>query len=158
MTIRTIKIPYSCSDLNYWAEYAQLNREQASITRFAFNRYQEGLKEKDIRVLLKSLNNISKDTWFQQSAIRAAAAMYESCVKRKQTTVVFGKNAFNQYKEGTITKQELKEQRTFGISSIGEAPQKGNRKFKFVSINEIQFKPQVRSKYKLSIIQNIFRK
>ena len=151
MTIRTIKIPYSCSDLNYWAEYAQLNREQASITRFAFNRYQEGLKEKDIRVLLKSLNNISKDTWFQQSAIRAAAAMYESCVKRKQTTVVFGKNAFNQYKEGTITKQELKEQRTFGISSIGEAPQKGNRKFKFVSINEIQFKPQVRSKYKLSI-------
>ena len=151
MTIRTIKIPYSCSDLNYWAEYAQLNREQANITRFAFNRFQEGLKEKDIRVLLKNLNHICKDTWFQQSAIRAAAAMYESCVSRKQSKVVFGKNAFLQYKEGKISKTELKNQRTFGISSIGEAPNKGNRKFNFVSIDEIIFKPQVKAKYKLQI-------
>ena len=151
MTIRTIKIPYFCSDDQYWAEYAQLNREQANITRFAFNRFQEGLKEKDIRVLLKNLNHITQDTWFQQSAIRAAAAMYESCVKRKQTKVQFGKNAFLQYKEGKISKTELKDRRTFGISSIGEAPQKGNRKFNFVSLNEVQFKPQVKTKYKLQI-------
>ena len=151
MTIRTIKIPYSCSDLNYWAEYAQLNREQANITRFAFNRFQEGLNEKAIRALLKNLNNITQDTWFQQSAIRAAAAMYESCVKRKQTKVQFGKNAFKQHKEGKINKQELKDQRTFGISSIGEASRKGNRKFDFVSLYEIIFKPQVKTKYKLTI-------
>ena len=151
MTIRTIKIPYSCSDLNYWAEYAQLNREQANITRFAFNRFKEGLKEKDIRLLLKSLNNITQDTWFQQSAIRAASDLYDACVKRKQTKVQFGKNSFSDYKNNKITKKDLQEVRTFGISSIGEAPQKGNRKFNFVSLTEIQFKPQVKTKYKLSI-------
>ena len=151
MTIRTIKIPYSCSDLNYWAEYAQINREQANITRFAFNRVKDGLSLKSIRVLLKSLNNITQDTWFQQSAIQSAEWMYKSSLTKKNTKVIFGKNALIDYKNNKITKQELKDQRTFGISSIGEAPQKGNRKFNFVSLTEIVFKPQVRSKYKLQI-------
>ena len=151
MTIRTIKIPYSCSDEQFWAEYTQINREQANITRFAFNRYREGLKEKDIRSLLKNLNHISKDTWFQQSAIRAAAAIHESALKRKQSKVVFGKNAFDLYKDSKITKQELQEARTFGISSIGEAPQKGNRKFNFVSLCEIIFKPRKGTAFSLVI-------
>ena len=150
-TIRTIKIPYSCSNTRYWAEYAQLNQEQANITRFAFNRFQEGLKEKEIRLLLKNLNHITQDTWFQQSAIRAAGALWESCTKRNQSTVVFGKNAFQLYKENKISKQELKEARTFGISSIGEAPQKGNRKFSFPSLKEVQFKPQKGTKFLLEI-------
>ena len=151
MTIRAIKIPYSCSDERFWAEYAQINREQANITRFSFNRFQEGLKEKDIRVLLKSLNNITQDTWFQQSAIRAASAMYESCVKRKQTKIVFSKNSFIDYKDSKITKQELKEARTFGICSIGDMQNKGNRKFKFTSQSEIVFKPQKGISFSLNI-------
>ena len=151
MTIRTIKIPYSCSDEQFWAEYTQINREQANITRFAFNRYQEGLKEKDIRALLKNLNHVCKDTWFQQSAIRAAAAMYESAVKRKQTKIVFGKASFSLYKESKITKQCLKDQRTFGIFSIGEVQYKGNRKFKFLSQKEVNFNPRRGSSFSLSI-------
>src|SRR5574343_1637635 len=153
-TIRTIKIPYSCSDLKYWAEYAQINSEQANIIRFAFNRFNEGLKEKEIRALLKNLNHIPQDTWFQQSAIRAAGALWESTSKRNQntkSTVIFGKNAFKQYKENKITKEELKEARTFGISSIGEAPQKGNRKFSFPSLQQVVFKPQKGTKFLLRI-------
>jgi transposase len=151
MPIRTIKIPYSCSNSKYWAEYAQLNQEQANIIRFAFNRFQAGLKEKEIRLLLKNLKHITLDTWFQQSAIRAAGALWESTTKRNQSTVVFGKNAFQLYKENKITKQELKEARTFGISSIGEAPQKGNRKFSFVSLNEVQFKIRKGEAFSLEI-------
>ena len=89
-TVRTIKIPYSCSDSKYWAEYAQLNREQANITRFAFNRVKEGLSLKTIRVLLKSLNNITQDTWFQQSAIQSAESIHNSANTRKQSKVIFG--------------------------------------------------------------------
>ena len=150
-TIRTIKIPYSCSDLTFWAEYAQIERQQANIIRFAFNRFQEGLKEKDIRGLLKSLNNITQDTWFQQSAIRSAQALFDSCTKRKQLKVVFGKSAFTDYHKGKITKEELKNKRVFGISSIGEAPQKGNRKFSFVSLCEIIFKPRKGCAFSLNI-------
>ena len=151
MTIRTIKIPYSCSNPDFRAEYAQIAREQANVIRFAFNRFADSLKEKEIRVLLKSLNNIPQDTWFQQSAIRAAAGIYETCAKRNQTQVCFGKKAFQQYNKKQINKTQLREARTFGISSIGEAPQKGNRKFSFVSIEEIIFKPQAKTKYKLVI-------
>lgn len=151
MAIRTIKIPYSCSDLSYWAEYAQLNKEQANIIRFSFNRFQEGLKEKEIRALLKNLNHITQDTWFQQSAIRAAAGVYESALKRNQNTVVFGRGAFHKYKENKITKEDLLEARTFGISSIGEAPQKGNRKFSFLSQSEVVFKPRKGGTFSLAI-------
>jgi IS605 OrfB family transposase len=151
MTIRTIKIPYTCSEANYRAVYAQIAKEQANVVRFAFIRFTEGLKEKGIRLLLKSLNNITQDTWFQQSAIRAAAGIYESCMKRNQTKVQFGRKAFLDYKNKKINKEQLKEARTFGVSSMGEAPNKGNRKFSFVSLNSVIFKPQKGTKFLLNI-------
>ena len=160
MTIRTFKIPYSCSDLNYWAEYAQISKEQSNTQRIAYNRFVQGAKESTIRALFRNgtYKNISTDTWFQQSAIKQAQNLYKAQLKKQEKLnltnlpkVQFARSSFLDYLKGKISKQELKEQRNFGIYSEGEALSKGNRKFRFVSMYEVLFNPNRNTSLKLDI-------
>ena len=47
----------------------------SSIVRVAFNRYQDGLGEKDVRSYCNSM--FDYNSWFIQSAIKEAAALYK---------------------------------------------------------------------------------
>ena len=151
MTIRTFKIPYKCSDINFGALYAQISKEQSNTQRIAYNRFVDGAKESTIRALFRNgtYNNISSDTWFQQSAIKQAQNLYKAQLKKQEKInlkklprVLFARSAFLNYLKGKINKQELKEARNFGIYSEGEAYAKGNRKFSFASLRSVIFKPQ----------------
>jgi hypothetical protein len=64
----TLKIPYKSS--NFGDFLTNLRREYSSLVRYSYNRLKEGISEKDIRVLHKSLNNIHNlDAWTRQSYI-----------------------------------------------------------------------------------------
>ena len=160
MTIRTFKIPYKCSDNNFGALYAQISKEQSNTQRIAYNRFVDSAKELTIRALFRNgtYNNISTDTWFQQSAIKQAQNLYKAQLAKqkdlnlkKLPKVQFARSAFLDYQKGKISKQELKEQRNFGIYSEGEASKKGNRKFRFVSCSEVLFNPNRNTNFKLHI-------
>ena len=68
----TLKIPYKSSD-EFKHFLNNLRREYALLVRYSYNRLTEGVSEKDIRVLHKSLNNIDNiDAWTRQCSINEA--------------------------------------------------------------------------------------
>jgi len=97
-----------------------------SIVRFSYNRFKEGLKEKEVRACCKVF---SGNSWFVQCAIKEGKAVYE---RFKQEKVVFGgRSNLNKYLKNKITKEEYKQRRLAPITIQGEACKSGNRLFNF---------------------------
>ena len=78
--MKTIKLPIEYSnmeDLQILQEYTRL---QNNVIRIAYNRFREGLSEKEIRLFLKTINFSSEsiviDSLFIQSGIYKAKEMY----------------------------------------------------------------------------------
>jgi IS605 OrfB family transposase len=136
----TVKVPYKTSEDNALA-IKDLQRQYSSLVRSAYNRAKEGTSQKDIRLKLKSLLNVSGlGCWLTQCAIMEGLAIFK---KNKDKTVIFGgaKN-FIQRIKNQITKEEIKEKRLLPINIQGEKNQKGNRSFDFnhLSDNMLIFK------------------
>ena len=111
----------------------------SSIVRVAFNRYQDGMSEKDVRKYCNGL--FSANRWFIQCAIKEAAALYR--LNGNKRIVFGGRNNLQQYLSGNISKQEFKNRRLLPISIYGQAAYKGNRLFDFtLNNNRIIYKPQ----------------
>ena len=72
----------------------------SSIVRVAFNRYQEGLEEKEVRAYCNSMFN--HNSWFIQSAVKEAAALYK--LNGDKHILFGGKNNLYQYLKGLIDK------------------------------------------------------
>ena len=110
----------------------------SSIVRVAFNRYQDGMGEKEVRAYCNSM--FDHNCWFIQSAVKEAAALYKlNCEKR----ILFGgKNNLHQYLRGLIDKATFKYRRMFPIGIQGEKLHKGNRLFIFDLGNQrLTYKP-----------------
>ena len=123
--MKTIKLPYYVSDEEREI-ISKLISQSSNMIRLSFNRFNDGISEKDIRNLSKSYNNIPEDSWLIQSAIKKAKALCESYKSQKDNnSLIFGgkKNFILRYKN-KITKQQLKEYRTLPICSQGEKLQK----------------------------------
>lgn len=97
----------------------------SSIVRVAFNRYQDGLDEKGVRAYCNSMFN--HNSWFIQSAIKEAAAMYK--LNGEKHILFGGKNNLHQYLKGLIDKAMFKYRRMFPVGIQGEKLHKGNRLF-----------------------------
>lgn len=139
----TIKLPYTTMDKEFIMD---LQKQSSNIIRYAYNRFYDGYTEKDIRNMVKSLNNVNLlDSWFIQCSIRKANKLFKkdsSCEEGKQIikngrlqkkqkhihTVFGGKHNFNQYSKGKISKEQYKQNRLLPICSQGEAVKCGNRK------------------------------
>ena len=68
----TLKIPYKSNE-EFKLFLNNLRREYSSLVRYSYNRLKEGISEKDIRVLHKSLNNIDNlVAWTCQCSINEA--------------------------------------------------------------------------------------
>ena len=136
--MKTVKLP-----IKEPLEIDSYIREFNKILRIAYNLFKDALKEKEIRLHLKTLNldlNLV-DSWFIQSAIYEAKGMFERTQGKKM--IFGGKKNFELLKAKKITKEEWKELRTYPLTLIGEAPTKGNRKFDFDLVNEkLVFKPK----------------
>ena len=104
----------------------------------AFNRYQDGLSEKEVRAYVSQ--RFQRNSWFIQSAVKEAQAIYANQGKRK---IVFGgKFNLKQYLKGLITKEQFKRFRTMPVNIVGESANYGNRLTTFNLINRlVTYKP-----------------
>lgn len=110
----------------------------SSIVRVAFNRYQDGLEEKEVRAYCTSM--FDHNSRFIQSAVKEAAALYK--LNGEKHILFGGKNNLHQYLRGLIDKATFKYRRMFPIGIQGEKLRKGNRLFAFDLDNQrITYKP-----------------
>ena len=110
----------------------------SSIVRMAFNRYQDGLSEKEVRAYVRQ--RFSHNNWTIQSAVKEAQALFKSNGDKR---VLFGgKWNLKQYLKGLITKEQFKQTRLMPVCSCGQAPNRGNRLVDFdLPNNRIVYKP-----------------
>ena len=110
----------------------------SSIVRVAFNRYQDGLEEKEVRAYCTSM--FDHNSWFIQSAVKEAAALHK--LNGEKRILFGGKNNLHQYLRGLIDKATFKYRRMFPIGIQGEKLRKGNRLFVFDLNNQrLTYKP-----------------
>lgn len=102
-------------------------RVYSSMVRMAFNRFQGGMCENDIRKRLRKFFDVN--CWLALSATKEAHALFDRFGQRK---IIFG-GKFNllQRLRGKISKEQFRESRLRAIYSYGEAKPKGNRLIDF---------------------------
>lgn len=131
--MKTVKLTI-CNEANVLDDM----RVFSSIVRVAFNRYQDGLDEKEVRAYCNARFN--HNSWFIQSAIKEAAALYK--MNGKKNILFGGKNNLHQYLKGLIDKDTFKYRRMFPIGIQGQRHNKGNRLFDFDLVNQrLTYKP-----------------
>ena len=110
----------------------------SSIVRVAFNRYQDGLDEKEVRAYCNA--RFDHNSWFIQSAIKEGAALYK--LNGSKHILFGGKNNLRQYMRGLIDKASFKYRRMCPIGIQGEKRCMGNRLFSFDLDNQrLIYKP-----------------
>lgn len=92
---------------------SQDSRICSSMRRFAFNRFQDGVKQRDIYQMI--VGKFECNCHLANSALRNANALY---TLNKDKKVHFGK--FLRYQRGLITKDEYRDTKDNGILSEGE--------------------------------------
>ena len=124
--MKTIKLKIK-NEINLTKELKEFN----SIVRFSFNRFQEGLKEKEIRSLVNEL--FKNNCWFNQCAIKVGQQLFK---KHKNKKIIFGgKSLMIKYLKKLITKDEYQSKKLLPINIQGEVCKKGNRLFNFDLMN-----------------------
>lgn len=146
----TLKIPYKSND-EFKLFLNNLRREYSLLVRYSYNRLKEGISEKDIRVLHKSLNNIDNiDAWTRQCSINEAKQILN---KHGENKVIFGgKSNMVKYLKGLISKEVYKENKLLPLNIFGEKANGGNRKFKLDLFNDkIIYKHSRKDHFELEI-------
>ena len=123
--MKTIKLPVSFNK-----KIEEDIRVYSSVVRYSFNRFQEGLKIKEIYHLCSEKFNLGSH--LINSANREAQSLFEREGNKK---VIFGD--FKRRIKGLISNEEFKISKSRGFTSEGECSQKGNRYFKFDIENNI---------------------
>lgn len=139
--MQTLKIKYHTQTQGEQQTIKQFQKEYSNALRWMYNRVREGVKEKQREQQARQLNNINNlDSWFIRSAAKQAQWMNDT--NKGQTIVFGGRKNFVRRCKGLITREEYLEKRLLPICSIGEAPQKANRKFKLSQdLDKVTFKP-----------------
>ena len=145
--IITLKIKYS-TDENYKTRILEYIKNYNNVLHFTYNRLHknEDLKTKEITLLQKTMNNIFVDSYFKCSAIFDSKSLL-----RNEKVIFGGKKLFIDRCQNKISKEEFKIKKLRPIYSVGESPQKGNRKFSIVTENHIIFKPTREEHFLLEI-------
>jgi IS605 OrfB family transposase len=129
---KTIKIPINLSEEDSLI-IKDLQCQYSDVVRYSYNRYLEGLEQKEIRLKIKDLRNIELlNSWIIQCAILDAKSLYTKHNKNQKNSkpITFGgKFSFRQYNKKLITKEELKDKRLRPIDIQGEQVVSGNRMF-----------------------------
>ena len=121
----------------------------SAMRRFAFNRFQDGVKQREIYQLIN--DKFECNCHLKNSALRNANGLF---TLNKNKKVHFGK--FLKFQKGLITKDELKDSRNTGIISEGEMNQKGNRLFKIdVENSKFIYKRACKEHYDLKIVEKL---
>ena len=131
--MKTVKLTI-CNEVNVLDDM----RMFSSIVRVAFNRYQDGMAEKEVRAYCNA--RFDHNSWFIQSAVKEASALYK--LNGEKRILFGGKNNLHQYLKGLLDKATFKYRRMFPIGIQGEKLHKGNRLFVFDLDNQrLTYKP-----------------
>lgn len=148
--IITIKLDYKSTDTE---RILDCIKNYNSLFRSTYSFYQQvpDLKQAETTRLQSKLNNIFLDKWFFNSAVFDVKSFKNK--KKKDEKVIFGgkKNFFDRL-SGKISKAEYQLKRLLPLYSVGEAPQKGNRKFQIEDENTIIFKVSRKEHFTLNLI------
>ncbi|MBO6034079.1 MAG: hypothetical protein J6Q22_22050 [Prevotella sp.] len=110
----------------------------SSIVRVAFNRFQDGMDEKEVRSYCN--DRFNHNSWFIQSAIKEGDTLYK--MNGSKHILFGGKNNLRQYMRGLIDKATFKYRRMLPIGIQGQKLNKGNRLFSFDLDNQrLIYKP-----------------
>ena len=113
--MKTIKLKIK-NEINLLSELKEFN----SIVRYSFNRFQEELKEKEIRSKVNSL--FKNNCWFNQCAIKVGQQLFK---KHKDKHIIFGgKSLMIKYLKKLITKEEYSLKKLLPINIQGESSKK----------------------------------
>src|SRR5271157_1396644 len=137
---KTIKLPVHLSD-DEKEIVLQYQRNQNNVIRFTYNRLLEkhALTTAEITMLQKRMNNVFVDSHFKNSAIYKAREL----IDQENGKVIFGgKKLFIQRCQGKISRNEFQIEKLMPIISIGEANERGNRKFTILENGKILFKAE----------------
>ena len=87
MSFRTIKLPIQMSTEDFLF-IKDLQRQYSSMFRTAYNRYMDGLSEKDIRLISKDLGSIENlNSWLIQCSILDAKSVFTRFNLNKDKTI-----------------------------------------------------------------------
>ena len=120
------------------------------MIRSAYKQASYGLAEISVRSELRNRfkTNIL-DSWFLQSSVKFGIGQFKADKELGVDKRIFGgKKNLGRRNNGLISNEEWKELRLLPLYIIGEAPQKGNRKFEFFH-EKIVFKPRNGEKHDL---------
>lgn len=147
--MQTLKIKYHTTADNS-ALIHEYRRQYAVALHSAYNRATETPNEKYITEKTKHLNGTPLlDSWFLRSAIKEALQLQATCGNK---LIFGGKKNFLRRCQGKISKDEFLEKRLSPLYSVGEAAQKGNRKFRIGQDGgHIVFQPDRKTKIDLVI-------
>ena len=148
--IITIKLDYKSNEQE---RILDCIKNYNALFRCTYSFYQQvpDLKQAETTKLQSKLNNIFLDKWFFNSAVFDVKSFKNK--KKKDEKVIFGgkKNFYDRLK-GNISKEEYQLKRLFSLYSVGEAPQKGNRKFQIKNENTIIFKLSKKEHLTLNLV------
>ena len=143
--IITMKIKYNTTETNKTLILSYI-KNYNNVLRFTYNRIQEGIKEtKDLTEKQKVMNNIFVDSHFKNSAI------YEAKAFNEKKTIFGGKNLFVERCQNKISKEDFAIKKLMPLYSVGEANQRGNRKFLILDNTKILFKPNRSDRSELNL-------
>ena len=138
--MKTIKLPVSFNE-----KIEEDIRVYSSVVRYSFNRFQEGLKIKEIYHDCCQKFNLSSH--LLNCANREAQSLFKREGNKK---VIFGD--FKRRIKGLISNEEFKISKLRGFTSEGRANEKGNRHFKFdIENNTIIYKRNKKEHISLSL-------
>lgn len=148
--MQTLKIKYHTNKEEDLKLIRQYQKQYSNTLRWMYNRCVDGIGDTKRKQLAKTtLNNIPlMECWFISSASKDANAKY---IADPQKRIIFGgKKNFIRRCKGLITKEEWQKCKLMPLCSIGEANQKGNRKFKLSEdLSKITFKPNANTHIEL---------
>lgn len=144
----TFKIEYSTTQAK---QIANIQREQNRCVGKAYQFLKSKPSQREITQYLNA-QNCNIDSWFIQSSVYEAKGMLKADTELGKFRVFGGKKNRIKYDSGEIDRDAYLKRKLFPIISIGEAPQRGNRKFEIHSENnQIIFKPFKGMKIELNI-------
>ena len=134
--MKTIKLPYKTTE-----NLEPILRQYSSVVRYAYNRFHEGMEEKEVIHSVKTMNHIDL---LQYRLIVCGVKDGEYIQKKNgDKKVIFGgKKNFYDRTKGKISKEEYRYNRLMPLCSQGDVVGKGNKLFKLdiIDNNQIIFK------------------
>ncbi|MBR4407453.1 MAG: hypothetical protein IKT27_03970 [Clostridia bacterium] len=110
----------------------------SSVVRMAFNRYQDGLSEKEVYATVNKY--FCFNSWLLQSAVNEGNSLYK--VNGRGNVIFGGRGNLIKYLKGLVTKEQLRYLRLMPVCSVGAKDFRGNRLIDFdLTNNSVIYKP-----------------